>query len=388
MVSKSKANKEILKASKPAPSKFVRIALENQSRIIQVAAALVSVILGVIIYRGSSGGVQNLENASNEVLSAAFFSKTPYMFFCNRGGANNFEGIPTAMSDLHSIDGSKLGFAVLNCSQVLPSGKTIWNRFGIKKDWKPTVFATTPWSKAIQVPPIDLKDVASLRRFVETSLSPQSTAIINEKHFTKHCAKAPTCFVIVKGIKYSKDDAAIEEKLVLAYPSLPIGSLIGITKRLSFEDVSNLPADQFSMKVHALRNGTHYLSMTYPTSWENVRSFVEYALKAPLSKYFSDEGLPVKLITPTLSFKKRGPPPPPSGSEQSEGSGKKSKDKFSKKAEEVDETLDPVEAEARSRQRERERREEMERQRRENVFQEGESDGRHGDDDEEEVIEL
>lgn len=391
MVSKSKANKELAKAGKPAPSKFVKIVLDNQTRILQLAGAIVSVILGVIIWRGSSGGVQNLENASIDALSAALFAKTPYMFFCNRGGVQP-EGIPIAMSDLNSIVGSKMGFAVLNCSQVLPSGKNIFTRFGIRKDWKPTVFATTPWTKAVQVPPINLKDAASLRSFVDISLAPQSTNIASDKHLAKFCAKLPTCIVFVKGTRYSKEDAAIEEKLVLSYPSMQIGSLVAISKRFSFEDISNLPADQFSMKFHALRNGTHYLSMTYPATWENVQSFVDYALKAPLTKYFEEEGQPVKVITPTLSFKKRSPPPPPPGSEQSDSANEKSgrsKDKSSSnKADSEEEPVDPAEAEARRRQREKERREEMERQRRDNVFQEGEGGSGGSDEDEEEVIEL
>ena len=415
-ISTSKDKKRVIQKT---PT-IVSFLLGNYAKIAQVVGCIVAVIFAYVLYRSSTSAVQNLINANDETLKTAFFGKLPHLFYCNRGAKD--EGIPPVFSELHSFMGSKMGFSVLNCSQVLRSGKTIWQRFKLKKEWRPSVFATAPWlkSKAIQVLPTSLNDLASMKKFVETSLAPRGTEVNNDKQLVKLCnfssdsvpsSTATTCLIIIKGNRFTKEHAQLEAQLVLAHPDVPIASVDAKKRRLSFEDTIELPADQFAMKIHALRDSVYYLSMVYPISAENIKSFVDHALSTTTSTYFGDKSTSVRLVKPAVpSFKSRGGTtnpkyPEEQNSKQSNDPKKSSKTQSERKTESSSTNAgnsgtssessnsgsnSAEEDQVRRQQRESEIRENMERKRKEYLYDDNnEVDGHEAEsDDEEDVIEL
>mmetsp|Transcript_24967 Transcript_24967/g.25183 ORF Transcript_24967/g.25183 Transcript_24967/m.25183 type:complete len:397 (-) Transcript_24967:82-1272(-) len=384
------------KITSPPVIKFIS---NNLKLIVQFGVAVIGVMLSYLIWKSSFSGMRNLVNANSDELSAAFLGKMPYVFFCSRAGRQ--EGMPTVLSDLHGALGSKVGFAVVNCSQTLPSGKNMYQRFKLKKEWRPTVFITSPWSKPVQMLPASFKDLPTLRKAVDAVVTAKATEIEKDSQLTKLCAKAAgthPCVVIVKGKKYSKDHAVMEENLVTRYPDIPVLSIKGYNKRLSFEDSSESPHDQFAMKLYAIRNNTHYLAMVFPLSTDNINTFVDRAIESPLQNYFTDN-IPIKLAKPSSSqFKQRLPPqmpkaePQPEPKTHKEKSKKSAQDPAENAKKEAEPELTPEqkrEEELKRQQRERERREEMERQQQEYLFQEEELGSRESaDDSEEELIEL
>ena len=63
-------------------------------------------------------------------------------------------------------------------------------------------------------------------------------------------------------------------------------------KAAELEDAESLP-DSFAMKIHALRNGTHHMSMVNPVTWDYLSTFVSHAV--PLYDFDGDGAAPVKL---------------------------------------------------------------------------------------------
>jgi hypothetical protein len=66
-------------------------------------------------------------------------------------------------------------------------------------------------------------------------------------------------------------------------------------------------ADQYALQVHALRNGTHYLSMSTPATWDYLKTFVSRAASSTLSD-FSEAGASGVSLTSgekASNFKKR-----------------------------------------------------------------------------------
>jgi hypothetical protein len=65
-----------------------------------------------------------------------------------------------------------INFAVLDCNQVLPSSnKTIYDRFKLKKEYRPVFFVTAPWLlKPVQAEPTQMKDVQTFKKFVENTV--------------------------------------------------------------------------------------------------------------------------------------------------------------------------------------------------------------------------
>jgi hypothetical protein len=315
-----------------------------------------------------------------------------------------------------------MGFALVNCSQVLPSGKNLWDRLKLKQEIKPTIFETAPWTKPTQVIRKELKDVASLKKFVENTMAPKGVEVITDKDLMKHCGfsapnksanadvngRGETCFVFVKGSKYSKFNSDLEERIVRANPKLKIATIDAVKKRLSFEDPQILPASMFEMKVHALRNGTHYMSMVNPLTWDYVTTFMSQAQSTPSYSYSGDYRQPVKLIkTGSSAFKSRSASS--GGSPSSQPTVKKSnveKEKNVKadKADNTEKKTQPAEKStgeeaipqpvpetlAEKFAREKKRREEMEKQ--SNLFEEDreeeEEEGEGGEEEEDNVIEL
>ena len=87
------------------------------------------------------------------------------------------------------VQGSKYGFAMVNCNHKLPSGKTIMERFALNKKMKPIIFMTAPWfgGRAKQATGSALKDVKSLKKHVDSTLIPRAQEVTSDKELAKYC---------------------------------------------------------------------------------------------------------------------------------------------------------------------------------------------------------
>lgn len=410
----------------PAPNGVMKIISQNSGLLLQTAGAAFVIMLSLSMYNSSSSAIQNLVNADPEVLKTAFMGDQPYLFYCHRGGKD--ETVPSTFSELNKLKGSKMGFALLNCSQTLPSGKNLFERFKLKQEIKPTMFETVPWGKPTQVTKKELKDVASLKKFVEVTMAPKAVEVYSDKDMMKQCgfsvinktaaadvnSRGETCFVLVKGSKHNKFNSDLEERIVRANPKVKIVTVDAIKKRLSFEDPENLPASTFEIKVHALRNSTHYMSMVNPLTWDYVSTFMSQAISSPSYSFLGDAKNPIKLIkTGSSAFKNRSATSPNSqptakkskSQSQSQSSGstdKKSTNSKNTGSTAKDNTKVPEEVVqetvAERFAREMRRRDEMERQSKEHLFEDNNDDGESNeinieedvveDDEDENVIEL
>eukprot|EP01038_Epipyxis_sp_PR26KG_P009271 gene9271-12488_t len=396
------------------------------SSILKFAGIALVAIFALLLYLRSGSVIQNLNNADPEVLKDAISGELPYLFFCDRstGTTPSANSIPSIFSELNAIKGSKMGFATVNCSQVLPSGKNLWDRFKLKREWRPTIFGTGPWTKPIQASPTYLKDLASLKKFVETVMVPKSTEVRSDKELWKFCGltKAnpknyddailngtpPTCIVLLKGTRYNKVQSELEQKLVTKYPKVKFASLEAAKYRLSMEDLEELQPDMFALKLYALRgNGTHYMPMMNPATWDYVDTFTSQAIGASGNEYteFSNDGSKIKLVKvgAKLSkkakgkmksdFKDRSKPLPPSSKKPTDDKAdKQAPTKPKDTSEQQNAPVDDGETAAERARRERMRREEMERQAKEHLFDENDSvsfgEDEEESDDEDSVIEL
>jgi hypothetical protein len=277
---------------------------------------------GYIIYQKSQDRIQNLMNIDtyrlNETLSFRqynSFNSEPYLFYCDRDRPysankkkdNAVKSVPQIFSQLNLQKTSvKINFAVLNCSQVVTvnpsdSPKSIYDKFKLKKEVKPLIWGKTPWNnhyyRNIQMSAIYMKDVGMMRKFLDTYMSPHAVAIDTNKAFLKYCQfhKASThdendipstCVLILKGDRYqAKLHGSLEQRLVQAFPATRFGIMDANKLRLSFEDYHVLTTDTFGIKLYALRNGTHFLEMLNPPTWDYIDTFISHAVSVPVSDY-------------------------------------------------------------------------------------------------------
>mmetsp|Transcript_21954 Transcript_21954/g.36766 ORF Transcript_21954/g.36766 Transcript_21954/m.36766 type:complete len:433 (-) Transcript_21954:239-1537(-) len=383
-------------ASRNQPSSFV---MRNILTIAKFVGAVVVLVLAMSIWRATRSVIQNLVNSDVEVLKDAIFGDLPYLFYCARGGKS--EVIPPQFNEVNSLKGSSIGMAMVNCSQVLPSGKNLWERFKLKKEWRPTIFATAPWLKApLQVNPKHLKDGTTLAKFVDNNMAPKPTEVSADSYLQKFCGFdkntttdkrtiGETCIVILRGTRYAKVHADLERRLVVAYPRVRMAALEAKKKRLSHEESTELvPADNFALKLHALRNGTHYITMVNPATWDYMNTFVGHAVGSPLYGFSGDGDVPIRLIKAPAP---KAPKPAKKDKKSSKSTSQKKKQQPKQEQEQEREQssssssstpeLDPALVEAARRYKEQTRREEMDRQAKQHMFQEEEGNGDAADEE-------
>ena len=418
----------------PSTNKMKELLLANYKVVLQVLAVLVAIFFSHMIWQRGSSGVQNLMNASDDVLKSVLLGEKPYLFYCHRGGKS--EAPPPVFHQLHSDKSPAVGFGILNCSQVMPSGKSIRDRFGLKGSI--VMFATAPWIKPKQIPLEKAKTFPLFRAYFNDITAARATEVLSDKDLRTYCGFArnfttdkhsvgDTCVVLLKGNKQrladNKNLKHLEEWLVKAFPRVKMVSLDAEKKRLSFEDAKRLPASEFALKAHALRNGTHFMTMENPMTWDYLHTFVSHAVGTPLFDYEDNEG-PVGLVktgATTSSFKDRSKfqQQQYSRSQQDDSGAGTGRSKQSRGAAGRKEgagpddsqgqgqgqgqgqeqgqapTETPEEKAAREREKEARRREQMERQAKERLFEqhaeggEGQGEGEGQEEEEEEdVVEL
>lgn len=386
------------KGSSSSSSKSFPLSLNG---VIKIVVAVVVVAVSLSLWLRNKSVIKNLINADTAALKETIFGEEPHLFYCERGSSGTLENIPKIFQQYHDKKGTTLNFAAVNCSQTLPSGKNMWQRFKLKKDVRPAIFATAPWlAKPRQVEQGSLRDVKTLGTFVEKALTPKGAKIVSNEQLEKFCGHdkdftddvrsvGDTCFVWLKGKRHDKFHDDLEQKLILQHPRIKLAMVDARKKRLSFENPLSLPAEDFAMKLHAIRNGTHYLTMNTPPTWDYLSTFASHALQSPLYGFTGDNEDPVKLLTPKKpkSQKKKKDKKKIKKSKSSQLNDEQQQQSSSQQTESPEAAAQRQEQELQMmRERERLRREEMLRQESEHLFEsvgDDEDAGKDGDDDEE-----
>ena len=221
------------------------------------------------------------------------------MFYCIKGHkGDDLKNVPQVYKDLHGTRGGKYNFALLDCNKKLSSGKSIYERFKVNRKIKPTIFVTAPWlgnGVGKQVPDGQLNDLKTIEKYVDASLMPRATAVETDDELKRACgwnkkkdadnSSVSTCFAVLKGKRYSKTQQELIEQLIRAYPRNRYVSLSASKKNLglSFDNNENTPSPaDYALRLHAMRNGNESLTMTNPSTFEHMSTFVSHASAQPL----------------------------------------------------------------------------------------------------------
>jgi hypothetical protein len=307
----------------------VKEVYEKNKVVFNVVAGVIAVLFSLLVYQQSSASIQNLTSASDDVLKGVFAGDKPYAFYCMRGTGKD-EAPHPLFSELNKALGGKYGFAMVNCNHKLPSGKTILDRFALNRKTKPIIFLTAPWfgGRAKQVTGAGLKDAKTSRKYVDAAMTPRAMEVSSDKELYKYCgwgkssvthddkSIGTSCIAIVKGKRHAKAHMDLEERIIRENPRQRYVSVNAAKRRLSFEDPESMPADAFAIKVHAMRNGTHHISMVNPATWDYLSTFVSHAIGTPLYDFEEEEssegkqqqqqsGIKLKKLVPSRAFRDR-----------------------------------------------------------------------------------
>lgn len=336
--------------------------LSSYKRLIFAALALLLSVYSYVIYSEMhKKGVIDLTNASSDALKEALFSsddQPPSIFQCakretpkattnkadttkqNKNSSDLFTVSPI-FEEFFKAQGSKYKFAKLNCYQILPSGKNIYDRFGLDKKAFPVIFGHAPWlAKPVQAKGTNLNTAISLATFFDKEIAtPRATSISDDSFLHSYCKfslKKPTtvdinntktavdesvtkdkddktnttCIVLLKGTLHSSSHTDVEERLIRKYPKQRFTVIDASKYRLSFERPQDSPATSFGYKLIMLRNGTHFKSMVgQPFTLENADEFIASSMALSLSDFYLDTSQTstnrIKMIKANSPFFKR-----------------------------------------------------------------------------------
>ena len=294
---------------------LISYALKNYKSLSYYITAFLIILLSFLIYYRSYNPALNLINATPETLKETFFGTTPFVYYCTKEKNEDNTIIPPSILAAYQDvikNGRSYGLAIVNCSQVLPSGHTIHERFHLIKSVKTILFVKAPWSSAIQAKSNHLKDPISLSKFISSSLFPRPFEINTDKEFQSKCGAnssttdAKTCLVVMKGLRVSSSTNYLIEHLVESFPKATVISVDARTRRFPFENSQLIP-ENFAIKVYAVRSN-HYLIMLKSPTWPNIEEFASNALQLPLHLYSGvGDGSEVKLIKPTVEVRQKKP---------------------------------------------------------------------------------
>jgi hypothetical protein len=292
----------------------------NNSGLKKSFVGIIFFVISYYLWQQNSTKIQNYINVDPEIIRAAITSEKPHLFYCFRGKKN--EKAPQIFTDVNNIRGNQVKLAMINCSAISSNGKNYWDRFKLKRDVRPGIFGIAPWMRPKQAPRGSIADTAGLTKFVDVTMAAKPTNVISDKELKNGCywrrnetvvdldAVTDTCFAIVRGAKYTDMHKGWEENLVKANSRIKFVGIPGSKSRLSYEDTANLPIEDFALQIHALRNGTHYISnVDSIQSWQDMNGFVEDSKIKKLSDFMeSDNGIKIKEIVKKSKFKDRSTP--------------------------------------------------------------------------------
>jgi hypothetical protein len=106
--------------------------------------------------------------------------------------------ISSVFQDAKGEGSIKAEFVLVDCTHVLPSGKTIADRFELDLSKRPSIFLSGKIGAPKQIPEKHLKTGKMLVRALKHKLEPHASIIQNTKHL-KECLNQDFCVVFLKG---------------------------------------------------------------------------------------------------------------------------------------------------------------------------------------------
>jgi hypothetical protein len=284
------------RADRPKQPGGVTMVLKHWVAIAGACVALVVAVLVFLVYKETVTGVVNLMNANAEELKE-YLLRRPSILYCDRGKGDI---TPKVLTDLQKNIGDEFDFAALNCDQKLPSGKTLYEKYGLNKKTSPTIFGVAPWAKAAQASYANMKSAATLQQFFQGKLAPKANIITSTSDLRKACGwnkkasdiEGPPCFVVAKGTKFNDDDAEVLKLAMKVHAKAPYVTFSAKSRRLNVEDTGSY---KFGAKYYALHNDSHFLAMKKPPKADDVLHFVSHAMSTN-AEDFPKHSAPIALV--------------------------------------------------------------------------------------------
>lgn len=145
------------------------------------------------------GGLVKLSPERPVELKQVFFSGDSWIVLCKPDKATVAleEKLSLAVNFIKasSLD-AKTSLGHVDCSAMLPSGKTIYQRFKLDPEVKPTIFAVAHGNKPVQAPLVFQEDALTLGWWMWQRTRPRIWRVRNNTEMVLRCLKRKSCVML------------------------------------------------------------------------------------------------------------------------------------------------------------------------------------------------
>jgi hypothetical protein len=235
--------------------------MKNFKLILIVSGLIILSLFTILVYLQGYTGAEYMINADEVALKNIFFGPKPFIHYCNPEDSEEVVLPPKLIAAYKNIGSNTHGLSAINCSQYLPSGKTILDRFKLKKEWKPIIFTTAPWTKPMQLTPISMKNSTTIEKFILLYTEAKPILVTSDKEYRDSCKFNHTynniCVVVMKGTRFTYDNEIIINKFVETFPLIRTIIVDAKHRKFSYENPPVLPSN-YAMKFHLIKNASSY----------------------------------------------------------------------------------------------------------------------------------
>ncbi|CAI5737229.1 unnamed protein product [Peronospora destructor] len=205
------------------------------------ATVLVAVFFGsaFVQFSTSEDYVYRLEVADSALMDRVFRSGEPWLVLCSSPD----DILPEIFDEVSPRLAGKSFVDVLDCKQKLQgSGKSVFNRYGIKTSISPTVYTVANGEKPKQVFLNHLQSSAALAKHVKARTKKIMQQVQNSAQLESRCLSRSSCVLLLRGQRFQLHERQWIGKLMHKHRTLSFAWIDSTSLKLSLENM--LPGAQ------------------------------------------------------------------------------------------------------------------------------------------------
>ncbi|KAL3668136.1 hypothetical protein V7S43_006999 [Phytophthora oleae] len=180
----------------------------------------------------SKDHVYRIEVSDSALMERVFRSGEPWVVLCS--GPDDV--LPDVFDKVSPRLAGKSFVGVLDCKQKLPgSGKSVLNRYGIKKSITPTVFTVANGEKPKQVFLNHLQSAAALAKHVKTRTKKTMQQVQNSAQLEARCLSRSSCVLVLRSHRFQPHERQWIDKLMHKHRTLSFAWIDSTSLKLMLE---------------------------------------------------------------------------------------------------------------------------------------------------------
>jgi len=143
-------------------------------------------------------GMQRIDTGNEKQMKEVFFGGNPWLIFCTNKTVPDAK-ITKLLTKTRKKLGDEFSLGVLDCTNKLPSGNTIFERFKIKPSKSSQALVLAVNGKTKQIPKEKATTASALKAFVKKKSKVRVANVRKQKAWEKYCMNQRVCGALVVG---------------------------------------------------------------------------------------------------------------------------------------------------------------------------------------------